>query len=217
MAERTLNVAELSEGKLARPQIVIALWLCTLMVLEGYDMQTLSFATPAILREWHVSRADFGAVLSAHLAGYLVGALVLSFFGDRIGRKNIIVAGAVIFGAFTFAAGFSTSPLELGIWRFGAGIGLGGAIPTGIALAAEYMPRRVRATTIGLMFVGYNVGAAAGGFIAAWTIADYGWPWVFYIGGIAAIPMFIGISLAIPESVRFMIIKGAPVSDIAAI
>lgn len=217
MAERTLNVAELIEGKLARPQIVIALWLCTLMVLEGYDMQTLSFATPAILREWHVSRADFGAVLSAHLAGYLVGALVLSFFGDRIGRKNIIVAGAVIFGAFTFAAGFSTSPLELGIWRFGAGIGLGGAIPTGIALAAEYMPRRVRATTIGLMFVGYNVGAAAGGFIAAWTIADYGWPWVFYIGGVAAIPMFIGISLAIPESVRFMIIKGAPVSDIAAI
>jgi len=45
--ERTLNVAELIEGKkLARPQVVIALWLCTLMVLEGYDMQTLSFAAP---------------------------------------------------------------------------------------------------------------------------------------------------------------------------
>jgi AAHS family 4-hydroxybenzoate transporter-like MFS transporter len=217
MAERTLDVAALIEGKLARPQVMIALWLCSLMVLEGYDMQALSFATPAILREWHVSRADFGAVLSAHLMGYLVGALTLSFLGDRIGRKNIIVAGAVIFGAFTFAAGFATSPWELGFWRFGAGIGLGGAIPTGIALAAEYMPRRVRATTIGLMFVGYNVGAAAGGFIAAWTIADYGWPAVFYIGGIAAIPMFIGIALAIPESVRFLIIRGAPVANIAAI
>jgi AAHS family 4-hydroxybenzoate transporter-like MFS transporter len=217
MAERTLDVAALIEGKLARPQVMIALWLCSLMVLEGYDMQALSFATPAILREWHVSRADFGAVLSAHLMGYLVGALTLSFLGDRIGRKNIIVAGAVIFGAFTFAAGFATSPWELGFWRFGAGIGLGGAIPTGIALAAEYMPRRVRATTIGLMFVGYNVGAAAGGFIAAWTIADYGWPAVFYIGGIAAIPMFIGIALAIPESVRFLIIRGAPDANIAAI
>ena len=217
MAERTLDVAALIEGKLARPQVMIALWLCSLMVLEGYDMQALSFATPAILREWHVSRADFGAVLSAHLMGYLVGALTLSFLGDRIGRKNIIVAGAVIFGAFTFAAGFATSPWELGFWRFGAGIGLGGAIPTGIALAAEYMPRRVRATTIGLMFVGYNVGAAAGGFIAAWTIADYGWPAVFYIGGIAAIPMFIGIALAISESVRFLIIKGAPLANIAAI
>src|SRR5437868_5135603 len=168
MAERTLDVAQLIEGKLARPQIIIATWLCSLMVLEGYDMQALSFATPAILREWHVSRADFGAVLSAHLAGYLVGALTLSFLGDRIGRKNIIVAGAMIFGAFTFSAGFATSPLELGLWRFGAGIGLGGAIPTGIALAAEYMPRRVRATTIGLMFVGYNVGAGIGGLVAGW-------------------------------------------------
>ena len=57
--ERTLNVAELIEGKkLAWPQIGIALWLCTLMVLEGYDMQTLSFAAPSILREWQVSRAD---------------------------------------------------------------------------------------------------------------------------------------------------------------
>ncbi len=118
MAERTLDVAALIEGKLARPQIRIALWLCTLMVLEGYDMQTLSFATPAILREWHVSRADFGFVLTAHLVGYFVGAMALSFFGDRIGRKNIIVAGAVIFGAFTFAAGFATSPV--GAWAAGA-------------------------------------------------------------------------------------------------
>lgn len=217
MAGRTLDVAALIEGRLARPQVAIAAWLCTLMVLEGYDMQTLSFAAPAILREWHVSRADFGAVLSAHLSGYLVGALTLSFLSDWIGRKNIIVAGAVVFGACTFAAGFSASPLELGLWRFGAGIGLGGAIPAGIALAAEYMPKRVRATTIGLMFVGYNVGAAAGGFIAAWTIADYGWPSVFFIGGLAAIPMFIGLALAIPESVRFLIVKGAPAGQIAAI
>src|SRR6476620_5368160 len=207
--ERTLNVAELIEGKkLVWPQIGIALWLCTLMVLEGYDMQTLSFAAPAILREWQVSRSDFGYVLTAHLVGYFGGAMILSFFGDRIGRKNIIVAGAVIFGAFTFATGFATSPQELYLLRFGAGFGLGGSIPTGIALAAEYMPARVRATTIGLMFVGYNIGAALGGFIAAWTIADYGWRWVFYIGGLAAIPMFIGLALAIPESVRFLVIRG---------
>ena len=217
-AERTLDVAELIEGKkLARPQIEIALWLCTLMVLEGYDMQTLSFATPAILREWQVSRSDFGFVLTAHLVGYYLGAMILSFFGDRIGRKNIIVAGAVIFGAFTFAAGFATSPQELYLLRLGAGFGLGGAIPSGIALAAEYMPSRMRATTIGLMFVGYNLGAAAGGFIAAWSIADYGWSSVFFIGGLAAVPMFLGLAVALPESVRFLIVSGAAPARIAQI
>src|SRR5258706_4500699 len=202
--ERTLNVAELIEGKkLARPQIAIALWLCTLMVLEGYDMQTLSFATPAILREWHVSRADFGFVLTAHLVGYFVGAMILSFFGDRLGRKNIIIAVAMSFGGFTFAAGFAASPVELYLLRLGAGFGLGGAIPSGIALAAEYMPMRLRATVIGLMFVGYNVGAGVGGFIAAWTIADYGWSPAFFIGRLSAISVVISLVLPLPESVRF--------------
>ncbi len=94
--ERTFDVADLIEDrKLGWPQILIALWLCTLMVLEGYDMQSLSFAAPVILREWHVSRGDFGVVMIAHLFGYFFGALILSFFGDRIGRKNIIIAGAV--------------------------------------------------------------------------------------------------------------------------
>src|SRR5258705_11049088 len=139
--ERTLNVAELIEGKkLAWSQIAIALWLCTLMVLEGYDMQTLSFAAPAILREWQVSRADFGFVLTAHLVGYFVGAMILSFFGDRLGRKNIIVTGAMIFGAFTFAAGFAPSPVELYLLRPGAGFGLGGGNPAGISPAAGFMP-----------------------------------------------------------------------------
>ena len=191
--ERTLDVGGLIEGKLARPQIGIALWLCTLMVLEGYDMQALSFATPAILREWQVSRADFGYVATAHLLGYCFGAIILSFFGDRIGRKNIIVAGATMFGAFTFAAGYATSSFELYLLRLGAGFGLGGAIPSGIALAAEYMPSRMRATIIGLMFVGYNLGAAAGGFIAAASMPVYGWQSVFFIGGLAAIPMFVGL------------------------
>ena len=216
--ERTFDVADLIEDrKLGWPQILIALWLCTLMVLEGYDMQSLSFAAPVILREWHVSRGDFGVVMIAHLFGYFFGALILSFFGDRIGRKNIIIAGVVIFGAFTFGAGFATSPEELWGWRFAAGFGLGGAIPTGIALAAEYMPARFRATAIGLMFVGYNIGAGLGGIISALTIEEFGWPSVFFIGGLAAVPMFIGLIIALPESVRFLVVRGGKTAKIAEI
>ncbi len=215
--ERTLDVAAVIEGKLARPQILIATYLCTLMFLEGYDMQTLSFAAPAILREWNVSKGDFGPVLGAHLFGYMIGAVLLSFVGDRLGRKNIIIAGVAIFSVFTFSAGLATSPLMLGLLRIGAGFGLGGSIPIGIALAAEYMPRRIRETMIGLMFVGYNLGAAAGGFIAAGTIGAYGWPAVFFIGGLAAVPMMVLLAFTLPESIRFLIVSEAPRDRIAAI
>jgi len=216
--ERTLDIADLFEGKkLGTAQVMIAFWLCTIMVLEGYDMQALSFAAPAILREWKVSRADFGFVMTAHLFGYFFGALFMSFFGDRIGRKWIIIAGTMIFGAFTFGAGFATSPQEMFLWRIGSGFGLGGAIPTGIALAAEYMPTRVRATTIGLMFVGYNVGAGLGGLVAAATIKDFGWPYVFYVGGLAAVPMFTTLAFVLPESIRFLVVRGDETKRISEI
>jgi MFS transporter, AAHS family, 4-hydroxybenzoate transporter len=216
-ADRALNVAELIEGKLARPQIMIATYLCTLMFLEGYDMQTLSFAAPAILREWNVTRAEFGPVLSAHLFGYLIGAILLSFMGDRLGRRNVILGGVAMFSVFTFAAGLASSPAQLGLWRILAGFGLGGSIPTGIALVAEYMPARIRATTIGMMFVGYNLGAAAGGFIAAASIGAYGWSSVFFIGGLAALPMLVLLYFFAPESVRFLIVSGASPQRIAGI
>jgi AAHS family 4-hydroxybenzoate transporter-like MFS transporter len=215
---RTLDVAELIEGrKLGRAQVSVALLLCTLMALEGYDMQTLAMSAPAILREWGVSRAEFGWVLSAHLFGYLIGAMVLTFCGDRLGRKNIILAGVVIFSLFTFMAGFSSSQMEMFGWRFGAGVGLGGAIPTGIALAAEYMPHKIRATTIGFMFVAYNIGSASGGFISAYTIEAFGWPSVFFIGGVAAIPMLLVLALWLPESIRFLVVRGRDHERVAAI
>jgi AAHS family 4-hydroxybenzoate transporter-like MFS transporter len=216
--ERTLDVAELIEGrKLGSAQIGVALLLCTLMALEGYDMQTLSLAAPAILADWGVSRAEFGWVLGAHLTGYMVGALVLTFLGDRLGRRNIIIAGAVVFSLLTFATGFATSQIEVYALRFLAGISLGGAIPTGIALAAEYMPHKVRATTIGFMFVAYNLGSMMGGFTAAWTIETLGWSYVFVIGGLAAIPLVPVLALWLPESIRFLVVRGSDHHRIAAI
>ena len=217
--ERTLDVAQLIEGR--RPgaaQIGVAALLCTLMFLEGYDMQTLSFALPAILREWtDVSRTQFGVVLTAHLIGYLVGAVFLSFYGDRLGRKNIILAGVAIFSIFTFGAGLASTPIELFAWRFGAGIGLGGAIPTGIALAAEYMPHKIRATMIGIMFVFYNVGAGSGGFISSWSIEEFGWHSVFFIGGAAALPVIVILAVWLPESIRFLVVSGNDQTKVAAI
>jgi len=70
----------------------------------------------------------------------------------------------------------------------------------------------------GLMFVGYNIGAGLGGFIAAWTIKDYGWSAVFFIGGLAAIPMFCrAYCWRCRKSVRFLIVSGGPPKQIAAI
>ena len=60
------------------------------LVFDGFDITAMSFAAPAVLREWGVSRAELAPVIAAGLAGMGVGSLVLGTFGDRHGRRTML-------------------------------------------------------------------------------------------------------------------------------
>jgi AAHS family 4-hydroxybenzoate transporter-like MFS transporter len=74
---------------------------CAAMVVEGYDVQIVAYAAPAMIRDWHVDKAYFAPVFSAALLGYTLGATLLSGFGARIGRKRVLVFGNLSFGLLT--------------------------------------------------------------------------------------------------------------------
>lgn len=185
----------------------ILFWSCVLMFVEGYDMQATAYAAPSIIQAWQINKAYFGPVFGLGLFGYMIGATLLTNLADRIGRKTIIIAGAFLFGAFTLATAFATSLSVLLALRFMAGIGLGGSMPTVIALTVEYTPSRIQATIISLLFAGYTVGGMLGGLIAAKFIPTFGWPVVFYIGGIAPILLAAILIRAMPESVSFLALQ----------
>ena len=215
---QTIDVADLIETQKANwYRISIIAWACAIMSFEGYDMQVLAYAAPSIIKAWHVNKATFGQVFGLGLFGYMLGATLLSHLGDRFGRKRLIIGGCLLFGAFTFATGYAATLSELFVLRFIAGVGLGIAIPNTIALAAEYSSLRVRATTIGAMFVGYNIGAAVGGPIAANLVPKLGWPILFHVGGIA--PMILAgiLVFTLPESIRFLALKQGRPDRVAAI
>ncbi len=102
------------------------------------------------------------------------GALLLSSLGDRLGRRRLIVFGVMLFSVCTLAAGHGTTLIALSVLRFGAGIGLGGAVPNAIALTAEYAPHKNRASRITLLYVAYTVGGAGAGLLASWLIPKWG-------------------------------------------
>src|ERR1700744_3113620 len=172
----SIDVGALIEGQtLGRFQIGLMAWICTFMLIEGYDMQVVGYAAPAIIKAWHSDKAAFGVVFGAGLAGFMLGATVLGNFGDRFGRKRMIVAGSLLFGLFTLASAWADGLTSLLVLRTIAGVGLGGSIPNAIALVTEYSPLRERATRVGIMFIGYTVGSAVGGIIAAHLIPNWGW------------------------------------------
>jgi AAHS family 4-hydroxybenzoate transporter-like MFS transporter len=215
---QTIDVAQLIENrKISTLQFVVIAWACAIMFIEGYDMQVVPFAAPAMIKAWHVNKAYFGPVFGFGLFGYMLGATLLSNLGDKFGRKKVIVSGGLLFGAFTLASAFSATLRELLVLRFIAGIGLGASIPSAIALAAEYAPSRTRATTISVLFIGYNLGSTAGGLLAAHYIPIFGWPVVFYVGGIVPILLSLALIFAMPESVRFLALQKGEQSRVAAI
>jgi AAHS family 4-hydroxybenzoate transporter-like MFS transporter len=215
---QTIDVASVIENrKINTFQIVVIAWACAIMFIEGYDMQVVPFAAPAMIKAWHVNKAYFGPVFGFGLFGYMLGATLLSNLGDKFGRKKLIVSGGLLFGAFTLASAFSATLRELLVLRFIAGIGLGASIPSAIALAAEYAPSRARATTISILFIGYNLGSTAGGLLAAKFIPMFGWPVVFYIGGIFPILLSLCLIFALPESVRFLALQEGKRERVVAI
>jgi AAHS family 4-hydroxybenzoate transporter-like MFS transporter len=147
----------------------------------------------------------------------LFGAPLLGHVGDRFGRKAAILASYLSFGVFTLAAAWSSSLLQLGILRFLAGIGIGGLLPNVVALNAEFAPRRLQATAVIVSFAGITLGGSLPGPIAAWLLPHYGWPILFYLGGI--IPLFLAglIAASMPESIRFLALKNRQAAAAAMI
>jgi MFS transporter, AAHS family, 4-hydroxybenzoate transporter len=204
----SIDVGDLIEGqRFGRFQAGLMFWICAFMLIEGYDMQVVGYAAPAIIKAWHSDKAAFGAVFGAGLGGFMLGATLLGNFGDRFGRKHMIVAGSLLFGFFTLASAWADGLTSLLVLRTIAGIGLGGSIPNAIALVAEYAPARDRATRIGVMFIGYTIGSALGGVIAAQLIPAWGWPSVFVVGGVLPIAIGLVSIFVLPESVRFLMVK----------
>ncbi|MEX8520116.1 MAG: MFS transporter [Leptothrix sp. (in: b-proteobacteria)] len=194
----------------------LVLGLCFLIVAaDGMDVAIMGFVAPPIIQEWGISRAAFGMVMSAAPIGLVFGALFAGPASDKVGRKKVLVASVLIFGIFTLLTSCARDTTELALLRFLTGIGLGAAMPNATTLLSEYVPERSRSLMVTMMFTGFNLGSALVGFAAAWLIPLYGWRTVLMAGGalpIVLVPLLVAL---LPESSRFMAVRGISAERIA--
>jgi AAHS family 4-hydroxybenzoate transporter-like MFS transporter len=192
--------------------------LCFLILAaDGFDTAAIGFIAPALVKQWGVSKADLGPVMSAALFGLAAGALLAGPLADRVGRKIVLVVSIVWFGGWSLASAFAGSIEALTVMRFLTGVGLGAAMPNAVTLMSEYSPATRRGLAVNTMFCGFTLGASAGGFVAAWLIPAYGWKSVLLVGGIAPLLLAVALVAMLPESVRFMVTRGSEGARIARV
>ncbi|MCF7521098.1 aromatic acid/H+ symport family MFS transporter [Neisseria sp. ZJ106] len=216
--QHEINVRELLDSRSVSTYQKLVIFLCFLIVvMDGFDVVIMGFVGPSLKEAWQLSNNDLAPVLSAALFGLTFGALAAGPLGDRFGRRKILIASVLTFGTFTLLVAFASQIWHMIAFRFIAGFAMGGIMPMVATLAKEYSPERRSALLVTIVFAGFTVGAAGGGFLAAWMIPQFGWPSVFYFGGIIPILLSIFMVFKLPESLAFMVHKGGDRTQIRKI
>jgi MFS family permease len=178
------------------------------VVLDGFDLVVVGTVVPTLLTPAGFSLSGSGAtaVVTAGLVGMTIGALSLGALTDVLGRRRVLIGAVTAFSLLTLACAAAPNAWVFGGLRFLAGVGLGGALPTAIALVNEFSNRAGRATTT--VMTGYHVGAVATAALAIVVVEPLGWRWMFVIGALPAVVLVPLMLRHLPESPGYLVAHG---------
>src|SRR5580658_4554353 len=197
------------ETQMLGPLQIRVLLLCMLaQIFDGYDISSISMAVPALIKTWGLPGAAFANTFVMSSVGIMIGALASGPIGDRIGRKPVLVSSLVVLGLSSLACTQVASVGDLVMLRLITGIGIGMLLPATVALSSDYLPERLRAGGIMIVFTGAPLGGFAGGILVSRLLPVYSWTSIFWVGGVLPLVLAPILAAWLPESPRFLLAKG---------
>lgn len=194
----------LAEAPMSAAQVIVIAVAMALYALDGFDVLSISFASPGIAAEWGIDRAGLGIVLSMELIGMCVGSVVLGGVADRVGRRPVVLFCLMVMAFGMLMASTAAGVIELSMWRVLTGIGIGGVLAAITAVGAEFSNTKRRNLCVSLVTIGYPIGAVFGGMVSAQLLHQYTWRSVFYFGAGATVAFIPIVYFCMPESVHWL-------------
>ncbi|MBT2506071.1 MFS transporter [Streptomyces sp. ISL-98] len=171
------------------------------VLLVAVDATVLGLATPFLSEDLKPSGTQLlwiGDVYSFIIAGLLVS---MGSLGDRIGRKKLLLTGAVAFGAVSVLNAYATSPEMMILARALLGVAGATLMPSTLALIRNiFHDPKERSVAVGIWGAAASAGAAVGPVVGGFLLEHFWWGSVFLINlPVMAILVLVGIKL-LPES-----------------
>jgi ACS family glucarate transporter-like MFS transporter len=179
-----------------RKSLTIVSLLFAFSTISYFDRTIISIAGPSMMREFHLSPTEMGAIYSAFIFGYALLMIPGGHLTDRLGpRRTLAFMGwsssaftalTILGGARTLGAYVGIVPLLVAI-RFGMGAGTAPLYPACAKAAANWIPRVYHARIQGLIIAGSSAGAAICPFVFTWLMEMFRWRISFVIAALATV------------------------------
>jgi MFS transporter, putative metabolite:H+ symporter len=178
-------------------------------MFDYFDFFVVGYLVAVLAPQWHLTYGQSTMILLGAGLGAIFGALILGKLSDIVGRKPVVIGGAVLIAISAGSIAFipDDSWLMFSLLRIVVGAGLGGAMSAQTALIVELTPTRLR-TFIGSVTVApVSLGILLAALLSSQLLALIGWR------GLAAIgffPILIAVALLfiLPESPRWLLSRG---------
>lgn len=187
--------------------LLVVPFICWLgLVSDGYDLFSYGATLPGMIKvdPWNITAAQGGLVGSLSLVGMLCGSLVAGTLTDLLGRRRLFLFSVTLFSLAMIACAFAPSFAVFGIFRFFTGFGVGGLLPTAVAMASEFANPKYRSRILGAVLTGPPLGGLLATVAAINLVPGGNFRWVYAIGGFALVVVLPLAFRALPESPAFL-------------
>jgi MFS transporter, putative metabolite:H+ symporter len=182
--------------------VALICWLA-----EAIDIGISGATIPSLRSDFHLNASEVGLVGTSTTISIVIFLFAAGPLIDHYGKRRILLAGLLIFVAFTIATVFSPSIGVVIALRILAGVGLGMLFTIPYQIIVEMVPADSRGLSVGAVNAVLNLGYFANLLAASFIIPAFGWRPMYLLGGVGIIAFIIAWRF-LPESPRWLEAKG---------
>ncbi|GAB3561809.1 MFS transporter [Amycolatopsis endophytica] len=178
--------------------ILIAVSIALMAVIAS--VSGLSVAQTHLAVEWGVPQTTVLWIINVYTLALAALLLPLGAIGDRLGRKPVLVAGLIVFGAASVAAGLAPSAAVMIAARVAAGVSAAMIMPVTLAVITSTFPEEKRGQAIGVWTGVAGGGGVLGMFLSALLVDVADWRWLFALPVALAVAALAMTLKSVPDS-----------------